>query len=72
MDPDANLAELLELAQRIDEDLMPTSREANQLARMVLELDTWLAAGGFLPARWRSEQPPPGYEPVGGGPKPTS
>jgi len=56
MDPDAALAELLDLV----DGLIPGSEHAVQLpapivlrlAELVDELDGWLVTGGFLPRRW--------------------
>jgi hypothetical protein len=56
MDPNANLNEQLELAERIaarrgiesDDD----AADAARLAELVLALDDWIVQGGFLPGRW--------------------
>ena len=55
MDPDANLAEQLELANRIlacgageMED-----GELERLAELVEALDEWIKSGGFLPEAWQ-------------------
>lgn len=59
MDPDAALEELLELA-----DLVTSLLDAEvgkqidrtdvlRLAELVLAIDAWLTAGGFLPTRWK-------------------
>ena len=56
MDPDANLAELCELARIIieaDEDEVDAA-DARRLAELVEALDGWITGGGFLPARWRA------------------
>jgi len=56
MDPNANLKELLELAQEIREayDADETISEADsaRLAELVEALDGWLSKGGFLPGKW--------------------
>lgn len=59
MDPNATLARLLELAEKltwIDEPpaLSPVDLAvaADELAQAVKDLDTWLGRGGALPARW--------------------
>jgi hypothetical protein len=69
MDPDANLAELREVARAIlrtwdacdpdDGSLTEGQQEfiveqANRLAELVEALDEWLARAGFLPMRWRT------------------
>lgn len=51
MDPNVALRELLSLARevrcgRAEED------EVEELAARVIDLDRWLAGGGFLPSRW--------------------
>jgi hypothetical protein len=58
MDPNANLAEQLELARRIQKTLdrssyVPVPAQAARLAELVLALDEWITHGGFLPERWR-------------------
>lgn len=65
MDPNANLAEQLELArqsQAINDaggDELTEDQElelvaiATRLAELVLALNEWIARGGFLPAVWR-------------------
>lgn len=61
MDPNANLAEQIELAGKIirDSDTADPSTinpvdpdDANRLAELVQALDGWLTNGGFLPGRW--------------------
>jgi hypothetical protein len=58
MDPNANLREQLELAQRIrsafDEDYPEriTLGDVEALTDLVIALDGWLTRGGFLPAKW--------------------
>jgi hypothetical protein len=52
MDPDANLKEMLELA---DQTLMAerADRSAMRLAELVEAMDDWLRGGGCLPEHWR-------------------
>ena len=59
MDPNANLAEQLELARAIEDcdcySSYPCSRcggAATRLAELALSLDRWIFGGGFLPERW--------------------
>lgn len=55
MDPDANLAEQLQLAKKIadsEETGFDHHDEAWRLAELVLALDEWIKQGGFLPQRW--------------------
>lgn len=60
MDPDANLARQLELANLvIDPDLSHRVTgafidQAEELAELVLALHEWLARGGFKPKAWGS------------------
>ncbi len=51
MDPNANLQEMLELAEYLvdDED---ASYKASQLATLVLAMHYWLQSGGFKPKLW--------------------
>jgi len=65
MDPDANLAEQLMLAEAIcaaaePEDL---AQAAARLSELVLGLEGWLSAGGWRPRRWR-ELCAPASEPI--------
>ena len=54
MDPNANLTEQREIIQRMmaPDSLEIDTGDAVRLAELVLELDGWLAKGGFLPRRW--------------------
>jgi hypothetical protein len=56
MDPNANLAEMLELAASIiaagNEDAAIDPSDAARLADLVEALDRWIVGGGFLPKRW--------------------
>lgn len=55
MDPNANLKEQLEIARRLaerEEDELLAETGPERLAELVLALDEWLRAGGFLPAAW--------------------
>jgi len=57
VDPNANLAEQLELARELVDDENP---DAARLAELVIALDEWIARGGFLPLRWaRPPREPP-------------
>lgn len=48
MDPDETLTQIRVILGRIDLELP----DYEQLAELVAGLDAWLAAGGFMPARW--------------------
>ena len=63
MDPNANLAELLELAREVqaeedrstEDGCCNEEREAAcavRMAELVIALDEWICRGGFLPQRW--------------------
>ena len=56
MDPNKNLAEQLELAQKIqdayNQQVLLDEEIALALAERVLALDEWLHKDGFLPERW--------------------
>jgi len=66
MDPDTNLSELLQLAERIksvryNQDGTLAATEAAYVAELAatmselaVDLDQWIVKGGFLPARWRT------------------
>jgi hypothetical protein len=51
MDIDANLAEMLTIADRIVTGAA-TGEDSLRLADLVGALDGWLSAGGFLPHNW--------------------
>ena len=55
MDPDTNLKEQLELANRIlacgAHDMV--DGELERLAELVEALDEWIRSGGFLPDAWQ-------------------
>lgn len=67
MDPNANLDEQIELAERAqeiqdncsdcgeytDSQLEELGEIATRQAELVLAMNTWIAGGGFLPAAWR-------------------
>lgn len=64
MDPTANLAEQLRIAECFvdeDEDSMSASdmasslHAAQRLAELVIALDEWVRKGGFLPVQWKSK-----------------
>lgn len=57
MDPNANLKEQLQIANRLllegeDED------DTYRLAELVLGLDGWIKNGGFLPISWKQPSEP--------------
>lgn len=56
MDPNENLREQLELAQKLRDDFslddLQVDRAAMRLAELVLALDEWLRKGGFYPRAW--------------------
>lgn len=52
MDPDANIKEQLDLAERLVEG-RGSADDAARLAELVLALNGWLTRGGFYPAPWR-------------------
>jgi hypothetical protein len=53
MDPNANLAEQLQIARRLSEG--HESPQAERLADLVIALDEWIRIGGFLPDAWDTE-----------------
>jgi hypothetical protein len=57
MDPDANLAEQLEIAREMqdldDVDLPVSQDDAQRLAELVIALNEWLAKGGYPPKAWQ-------------------
>ena len=53
MDPDANLKELLELAERAADDAGALCwTDTARMAELVIALDRWIKKGGFLPKVW--------------------
>lgn len=74
MDPNECLARMLRAASEIDKstDEIERSMLADELACLVLAMNEWIKAGGFLPAAWVPKHdtipsPPPascgcGYE----------
>jgi len=55
MDPNANLKEMLELAQAIvehDQEYDADHIDAVRLAELVLAMHEWLGHGGFRPNAW--------------------
>lgn len=60
MDPDVNLKQQLELAEKVLEqwDLNGhvDSQDAAELAAVVKALDTWLFTGGYFPVRWKRNE----------------
>lgn len=46
MDPEENLKQQLELANKEEEI------DTERLKELVVSLDTWISSGGFLPKRW--------------------
>jgi hypothetical protein len=59
MDPNATLAEMLGLAEVIQQEYGDTDGngvdqdDANRLAELVEALNSWIMKGGFLPKAWR-------------------
>jgi hypothetical protein len=57
MDPNANLEEQRQLAERMLRDRYHGRSvdrdDAERLAELVLALDEWLKRGGFMPQDWR-------------------
>lgn len=58
MDPDAALAEIRELVDRIK--AADSRHTVQRLAELVDGLDQWLSRGGFLPAAWLATTNPEG------------
>lgn len=56
MDPNAALAEMLELIATLVES---DDTEAARLAELVEGLHGWMAGGGFLPTEWTTNRPTP-------------
>ena len=52
MDPDACLAELRRIAERVTRE-SPTTDALERAAELFLALDVWLTNGGFLPEDWQ-------------------
>lgn len=56
MDPNACLLHLRAMARSIlvqlDNDEEVDASDVDEIATMVESLDSWIAAGGFLPERW--------------------
>lgn len=54
MDPNETLARMLRAANEIEDttDEIERSMLADELACLVMALDGWIKAGGFLPAAW--------------------
>jgi len=53
MDPDVNLTEQIQLAQKIASTMSDHSPEdIERLAELVLALDEWIRNDGGLPVRW--------------------
>jgi hypothetical protein len=52
MDPNANLAEQLALANAIVEDDQPSLEDVMRLAELIHDLNDWLTRGGALPRAW--------------------
>lgn len=53
MDPNANLAEQIRLADRLEsDDTGPDAAAALRLAELVLAMNEWIRGGGFLPDAW--------------------
>lgn len=52
MDPDANLAEQIEIV-KLAQHGAATLADFERLTDLVEALDQWIVGGGFLPERWR-------------------
>jgi hypothetical protein len=56
MDPNANLKELLRIANQVvsedDHDEGISHDVSARMAELVISLDGWINRGGFLPERW--------------------
>lgn len=57
MDPDKTLADGLDLARTVKDH--GSNSDAEDLADALLDLDEWIAKGGYLPRRWRAAAPAP-------------
>jgi hypothetical protein len=57
MDPDATLSIALGVARAVADGRSAGPDDARDLADALLNLDEWIARGGYLPARWRSAAP---------------
>lgn len=59
MDPDENLKEQRQLAARLlwqqENDQPIDEDDVLRLSELVIALDNWIMAGGFLPKEWRHE-----------------
>jgi hypothetical protein len=61
MDPDQLLKEMIDTANTIQDGFDENGRPmfdaslAEELATAIIELDHWLAKGGFPPRRWTKE-----------------
>jgi hypothetical protein len=59
MDPDATLEDLLRLIDlvtgQVDAEIDPSTDRPDvyRIAELLLALDSWLTAGGFMPRRWK-------------------
>lgn len=58
MDPNANLAEQLRLARKIQscesfQSFMMASADCERLAELVEAMHEWVSKGGFLPDAWK-------------------
>ena len=58
MDPNAALAEMLDLARshqaELDDESGNNHADTGRLADLVVGLHEWIASGGFLPAAWNA------------------
>jgi hypothetical protein len=57
MDPNANLAEQLEISRRVlaCETVVDVLAELDRLAELVEALNAWIVGGGFLPDAWKGK-----------------
>jgi hypothetical protein len=53
MDPNANLAEQLQIAKLLLDESPNNALAAIRLAELVESLNAWIQGGGFLPDAWR-------------------
>jgi hypothetical protein len=57
MDPNETLARIRELTTLAFEKEIGRA-EAEELAELVMSLDTWISGGGFLPSDWSANSTP--------------
>ena len=52
MDPNANLAEQVRIAQKILTNPVNDPVDIERLAELVISMNAWIHNGGFLPSAW--------------------